>query len=91
MREWTDKEKISLFYFEAFDEQWKDSGNPSGSENHFGLINLQGQAKFALWEMVDKGVFKNLTRDGKTITKTYSGNEKALWETVKMPSLLKTN
>ncbi len=91
MRQWSDKEKLSLFYFEAFDEQWKDSGNPQGSENHFGLINLQGQAKYALWEMVDKGAFNNLTRDGKTITKTYSGNEKALWETVKMPSLLKTN
>jgi exo-beta-1,3-glucanase (GH17 family) len=91
MREWSNKEKLSLFYFEAFDEQWKDSGNPQGSENHFGLINLKGQAKYALWEMVDKGVFKNLTRDGKTITKTYSGNEKALWENVKTPSLLKTN
>ncbi len=91
MREWADKEKISLFYFEAFDEQWKDSGNPKGSENHFGLINLQGQAKYALWEMVDKGIFKNLTRDGKPITKTYNGNEKALWQDVKTPSLLKTN
>jgi exo-beta-1,3-glucanase (GH17 family) len=91
MRAWSNEEKLSLFYFEAFDEQWKDSANSQGSENHFGLINLQGQAKYALWEMVDKGVFKNLTRDGKTITKTYSGNEKALWETVKMPSLLKTN
>jgi len=91
MREWSNKEKISLFYFEAFDEQWKDSGNPKGSENHFGLINLQNQAKYALWEMVDKGVFKNLTRDGKPIAKTYNGNEKALWQDVKTPSLLKTN
>jgi exo-beta-1,3-glucanase (GH17 family) len=91
MREWTDKEKISLFYFEAFDEQWKDSGNPQGSENHFGLINLQGQAKYALWEMVDKGVFKNLTRDGKPITKTYNGDEKALWQDVKTPPRLNIN
>jgi len=91
MREWSNKEKLSLFYFEAFDEQWKDSGNPQGSENHFGLINLQNQAKYALWEMVDKDVFKNLTRDGKPIAKTYNGNEKALWQDVKTPSLLKTN
>jgi exo-beta-1,3-glucanase (GH17 family) len=91
MREWSDNEKISLFYFEAFDEQWKDSGNPQGSENHFGLINLQSQAKFALWEMVDKGVFKNLTRDGKPITKTYNGDEKALWEDVKTPPMLHIN
>lgn len=88
MREWTKKEKISLFYFEAFDEQWKDSGNPQGSENHFGLINLQSQAKYALWDLVDKGVFKNLTRDGKSITKTYNGKEDALWKDVKMPNLL---
>ena len=91
MREWSDNEKISLFYFEAFDEQWKDSGNPQGSENHFGLINLKGQAKFALWEMVDKGVFKNLTRDGKPITKTYNGDEKALWQDVKTPPMLHIN
>lgn len=91
MREWSNNEKLSLFYFEAFDEQWKDSGNPQGSENHFGLINLKGQAKYALWEMVDKGVFKNLTRDGKTISKTYNGNEKALWQDVKTPPVLHTN
>lgn len=91
MREWSDNEKLSLFYFEAFDEQWKDSGNPQGSENHFGLINLKGQAKYALWEMMDKGVFKNLTRDGKPISKTYNGNEKALWEDVKTPPMLHIN
>ena len=88
MREWSDKEKLSLFYFEAFDEQWKDSGNPKGSENHFGLINLQGQAKYALWGMVDKGVFKGLTRDGKSITKTYNGKEESLWMDVKTPPAL---
>jgi len=91
MRKWSDKEKISLFYFEAFDEQWKDSGNPQGPENHFGLINLQGQVKYALWEMVDKGIFKNLTRDGKPITKTYNGDEKALWQDVKTPPRLNIN
>lgn len=91
MREWSNKEKISLFYFEAFDEQWKDSANELGSENHFGFINLQGQAKYALWEMVDKGIFKGLTRDGKSITKTYNGNEETLWLDVKTPSILFKN
>lgn len=85
MRDWTNKAGISCFYFEAFDEQWKDSANPLGSENHFGLINLQAQAKYALWKMVDQGVFKALTRDGKPITKTYNGNEESLWEDVKTP------
>jgi hypothetical protein len=91
MREWSNKEGLSLFYFEAFDEQWKDSGNPQGSENHFGLINLKGQAKYALWDMVDQGGFKHLTRDGNPITKTYNGNEKVLWQDVKTPPRLNIN
>ena len=91
MREWTNKEKISCFYFEAFDENWKDAANPQGSENHFGLINLQNQAKYALWEEVEKGAFKNLTRNGKPITKTYNGDQKALWLDVKMPSSILKN
>lgn len=85
MREWTNSEGLSLFYFEAFDEQWKDSANPMGSENHFGLINLQSQAKYVIWDLVDQGVFKGLTRDGMPITKTYDGDEKALWKDVQAP------
>ncbi|MCU0395599.1 MAG: glycosyl hydrolase family 17 protein [Chitinophagaceae bacterium] len=88
MREWTNKAGISCFYFEAFDEQWKDEKNPLGSENHFGLINLQGQAKYALWELVDKGVFKGLTRDGKAITKTYGGNSALMWKEIQVPPAL---
>lgn len=86
MRDWTNKEGITCFYFEAFDENWKNSANPSSSENHFGLINLQSQVKFALWEYVDNGAFKGLTRNGKSITKTYDGDEKKLWLDVKAPS-----
>ncbi|MBL7885746.1 MAG: glycosyl hydrolase family 17 [Flavobacterium sp.] len=86
MRDWSNQNKISCFYFEAFDENWKDSANPNGSENHFGLINLNGQAKYALWEAVDCGVFKGLTRNGKPITKTFNGNEKQLWKAVLMPN-----
>ncbi|HMR88338.1 MAG TPA: glycosyl hydrolase family 17 protein, partial [Saprospiraceae bacterium] len=88
MRAWTNKNNITCFYFEAFDEQWKDAANPQGSENHFGLINLQGQAKYALWDEVDKGVFKGLTRDGLHITKTYNGNKEALMKDVKVPPTL---
>tara|TARA_B100000809_G_scaffold77865_2_gene75732 strand:+ start:36003 stop:37265 length:1263 start_codon:yes stop_codon:yes gene_type:complete len=85
IREWSNEKKISCFYFEAFDEQWKDAGNALGSENHFGLINLQGQAKYALWDLVDRGAFEGLTRDGKKITKTFSGDKKAMMETVLTP------
>jgi exo-beta-1,3-glucanase (GH17 family) len=78
MRTWSKKENISCFYFEAFDEQWKDVGNEGGSENHFGLINLNGEAKYALWDLVDKGVFNGLTRDGKFISKTFNGKKEDL-------------
>jgi exo-beta-1,3-glucanase (GH17 family) len=85
MREWTNKKGISCFYFEAFDEQWKDAANPMGSENHFGLINLQSQAKFALWDLVEAGVFEGLTRDGKPITKTFDGYKDEMMKSVKVP------
>ena len=85
MREWTNSENISCFYFEAFDEQWKDAANPLGSENHFGLINLQAEAKYALWDLVDDGTFDGLTRDGMPITKTFNGDKEAMMETVLVP------
>jgi len=88
MRDWTKDAEISCFYFEAFDEQWKDAGNPIGSENHFGLINLQGEAKYLLWNLVDQGIFKGLTRNGKPITKTFNGDKKALLKEVFLPTKL---
>lgn len=85
IREWSDRNNISVFYFEAFDEQWKDAANPLGSENHFGLINLDSEAKYAIWNLVDEGVFDGLTRDGKPITKTYNGNIDSLMVDVLVP------
>jgi len=84
-REWTKKAGLICFYFEAFDEQWKDAANPLGSENHFGLINLQSQAKYMIWDLVDNAIFEGLTRDGKPITKTYNGNLDSLMKEVKVP------
>ncbi|TVR14340.1 MAG: glycosyl hydrolase family 17 [Balneolaceae bacterium] len=83
--EWSDENGITVFYFEAFDEPWKDAANPLGSENHFGLINLQAQAKYAIWDLVDEGIFDGLTRDGNPITKTYDGDLDALLEDVLVP------
>ena len=85
MRDWTNSSGISCFYFEAFDEQWKDAGNPNGSENHFGLFGLSGEAKYPLWNLVDQGVFKNLTRGGNPIIKTYDGNKKKLLSEIMAP------
>jgi hypothetical protein len=85
MREWTNEAGISCFYFEAFDEAWKDANNPEGSENHFGLFDINGQVKYALWDLVDQGIFKGLTRGGNPITKTYNGNKEELLTEVLVP------
>jgi len=85
IREWSENEKVSIFYFEAFDEKWKDAKNQMGSENHFGLINLQSEAKYPLWKLVDEGFFEELKRDGKPITKTFNGNLDELMKTVAVP------
>ncbi len=89
MREWTNKAGISCFYFEAFNEPWKDSNNKKGSENHFGLITVDGKAKYALWDMVDKDTFKGLTRNGNPITKTYNGDKEELLKDVQAPPTAK--
>jgi len=89
MRDWSNKAGISLFYFEAFDEPWKDPNSADGSENHFGLFTVDGQAKYALWEMVDKGVFEGLTRGEKPIVKTFNGDKEALMKTVLVPPTAK--
>ncbi len=85
MREWTNQEGIACFYFEAFDEIWKDAANPGGSENHFGLFTIDGQAKYAIWNLVDRGVFKGLSRGGNPVVKTYNGNKEALLRQVLVP------
>lgn len=89
MREWTNEEGISCFFFEAFDEQWKDPGNPGGSENHFGLFTLDGKAKYALWTQVDKGIFGGLSRDGHTLMKTFDGREDLLMDEMLPPPLMR--
>ncbi|MDG1660582.1 MAG: glycosyl hydrolase family 17 protein [Winogradskyella sp.] len=85
MRAWTNRAGISCFYFEAFNEQWKDAVNSKGSENHFGLFSIDGKAKYPIWDIVDKGVFEGLTRDGNPITKTYNGNKADLIKDVLVP------
>ena len=85
MRKWTDENKISCFYFEAFDESWKDAANPGGSENHFGLFTIEGKAKFGVWDFFDAGKFKKLGRDHNAVSKTYDGNLQLLLENVMLP------
>ncbi|WP_245189708.1 glycosyl hydrolase family 17 protein [Lunatimonas salinarum] len=85
MRDWTNAAGISCFYFEAFNEPWKDEKNPIGPENHFGIFTESGQAKYAIWDLVDQGIFSNLSRDGNPIVKTYGGDKDKLLEEVLSP------
>ena len=87
MRDWANAAGMSMFYFEAFDEQWKDPINAAGSENHFGLITLNSEVKYALWDLVDQGAFVGLTRNGKPITKSYGGDQTLLMQDVQAPPL----
>lgn len=87
MREWTAQEGMSCFYFEAFDENWKDIVNPDGSENYFGLFTINGKAKYVLWDLVDKGVFNGLKRNGNSIIKTYNGDKSLLMSDVMVPQV----
>jgi hypothetical protein len=84
MMEWSQQDKITIFFFEGFDEHWKDSQNPGGSENHFGLFALDGQAKFALWNEIDRGLFKGLNRDGHPIIKTFGGDKDKMLQFLKI-------
>ncbi len=89
MRAWSEKEGVSCFYFEAFDEPWKDAKNPGGSENHFGIFDVNGQAKYAVWEYVDQGLFKGLSRGGNKIEKTFGGDKEALLKAAFIPPVKK--
>ena len=89
MDDWTKANGVSCFYFEAFDEPWKDAAHPLGSENHFGLIDVEGTLKYALWESFDLGVFEGLTRDGNPLKKSFNGEFERMFNTVKLPKLKK--
>ncbi|HCK20657.1 MAG TPA: glycosyl hydrolase family 17 [Bacteroidetes bacterium] len=91
MRDWTSSAGMSCFYFEAFDEQWKDAHDPNGSENHFGLFIIDGKAKYVLWDKVDEEKFKGLSRGGNPITKTYDGNMERLLQDLLTPPVTGSN
>ncbi len=87
IRNWTNENKIACFYFEAFNEPWKDAANQGGSENHFGLFTVDGKAKYVLWDLIDNQTFDGLTRGGNSITKTYDGNKELLLKEVFVPAI----
>ena len=86
MREWSNANRVSLFYFEAFDEKWKDTGNLYGSENHFGLINLDNEVKYAIWDLFETKKLNQLKRGGLPLTQSYKGDyQKLLSEVLEPP------
>ena len=85
MNDWSNKNNTTVVFFEAFDEVWKNAEDPLHSENHFGLFTLKGNAKFALWDAIDNQKLKNLTREKKTIQKTFGGDDALLWTNTLIP------
>ena len=87
INQWAFQNNISCFYFEAFNEPWK--GGELGSESHFGLFTVDGKAKYALWDLVDKGTFNEINRGGNPIVKTYNGNIDLLYQDLLLPAIKK--
>lgn len=91
MQQWSKENNITNVYFSAFDEPWKDPNGPMASENNFGLFTVEGKAKYALWPLVDKGTFRNLSREenGSPIQKTFEGNEQQVFDQSQPPKTKK--
>jgi exo-beta-1,3-glucanase (GH17 family) len=45
---WSAEEKVYTFVFEAFDENWKGSENPTETEKHWGLFNSNRTPKLVM-------------------------------------------
>ncbi len=88
VRKWTLENHMTCFYFEAFDEPWKSEGT-DGSEGHFGLFTVDGQAKYAIWDQVDAGAFEGLRRGGHPVAKTHDGDATIVMEQLKAPAHFK--
>lgn len=55
LMEWTAKENIMAFFFEAFDESWKGSPEPLEPEKHWGLFKVDRTPKVAVKQLIGKG------------------------------------
>ena len=46
MKTWSEKNNVTTFFFEAFDEDWKgDPNNPQGAEKHWGIYKIDRTPK----------------------------------------------
>ncbi len=48
LMDWAEKEQVLVYYFEAFDENWKGSSDPLEPEKHWGLYRADRTPKLAL-------------------------------------------
>ncbi|MBN1885474.1 MAG: glycosyl hydrolase family 17 [Candidatus Krumholzibacteriota bacterium] len=48
VRAWAEREREIVFFFEAFDENWKGGGNPAEVEKHWGLFRADRTPKAAM-------------------------------------------
>jgi len=52
VNEWAAKKGVTVFWFEAFDEDWKgDPNNPNGAEKHFGLFTIDRKPKLVMKDL----------------------------------------
>jgi exo-beta-1,3-glucanase (GH17 family) len=47
-RQWVDEARMPMFFFEAFDENWKGGDHPAEVEKHWGLFRADRTPKLAL-------------------------------------------
>jgi exo-beta-1,3-glucanase (GH17 family) len=52
LMDWTEREGILAFFFEAFDETWKGSPEPLEPEKHWGLFNIDRSPKIAIRQIL---------------------------------------
>lgn len=74
IRNWCQQNEVACFYFEAFDEPWKDANNLGGSENHFGLLTIDSKLKLAIWEQAQNLSDQGLKRGNLELKKTHNGD-----------------
>jgi exo-beta-1,3-glucanase (GH17 family) len=48
LMDWSEKNKVPVFFFEAFDESWKGSSHPNEPEKHWGLYKTDRTPKFVM-------------------------------------------
>ena len=48
VRDWAASDRLTVFFFEAFDENWKGGANPAEVEKHWGLFRADRSPKAAM-------------------------------------------